>query len=418
MSNHDLISQFQPFTFIDLFAGIGGFHLAMHRLGGKCVFASEIDADARKTYQHNYESISPELFSKGYFNDDIRNITPQDLPNFDVLCAGFPCQPFSQAGYKRGFEDNHKSERGNLFFNIAEIIEAKKPKAFFLENVRGLVNHDNGKTFAIIRNILESELGYSFYFKIVHASDYGLPQLRPRVFIVGFKNDIELLRGFNFPEKTRLKFTMSDVWNGECSRDIGFTIRVGGRGSNIDDRRNWDAYLVDGEIKKLSYKEARKMQGFPADFHFPVSDTQAIKQLGNSVAVDAVEAVGRNLITYMNNLGQKMSSAKTTHNKGEWSELLVFIKLLAEQQVFLSDANLNPTASFLNIHKVTTENLDLEFFILDKSTIEIVDKKTRLKKQLNISELINADTMNKLIEVIKTKAAHLSCPNLKSSKMR
>ena len=133
MSNHDLISQFQPFTFIDLFAGIGGFHLAMHRLGGKCVFASEIDSEARKTYQYNYTSISPDLFSNGYFNDDIRNITPQNIPDFDVLCAGFPCQPFSQAGYKRGFDDNHKSERGNLFFNIAEIIEAKKPKAFFLE---------------------------------------------------------------------------------------------------------------------------------------------------------------------------------------------------------------------------------------------------------------------------------------------
>ena len=410
MSNHDLISQFQPFTFIDLFAGIGGFHLAMHRLGGKCVFASEIDADARKTYQHNYESISPELFSKGYFNDDIRNITPQDLPNFDVLCAGFPCQPFSQAGYKRGFEDNHKSERGNLFFNIAEIIEAKKPKAFFLENVRGLVNHDNGKTFAIIRNILESELGYSFYFKIVHASDYGLPQLRPRVFIVGFKNDIELLRGFNFPEKTRLKFTMSDVWNGECSRDIGFTIRVGGRGSNIDDRRNWDAYLVDGEVKKLSYKEARKMQGFPDDFHFPVSDTQAMKQLGNSVAVDAVEVVGCNLIEYMNNTDKKMSNTKITHNKGEWSELLVFIKLLAEQQVFLANAELNPTPNFLNIHNVTTENLDLEFFILDKSTIEIVDKKTGLKKHLNISELINTEMLKKLIDVIKTKSSTFELP--------
>ncbi len=394
----------QTFTFIDLFAGIGGFHLAMHRLGGKCVFASESDGDARKTYEYNYQKSSPELFLGEFFNDDIRNITPQNIPDFDVLCAGFPCQPFSQAGYKRGFEDNHKSERGNLFFNIAEIIEAKKPKAFFLENVRGLVNHDNGKTFAIIRHILETELGYSFYFKIVHASDYGLPQLRPRVFIVGFKNDTELLRGFNFPEKTPLKFTMSDVWNGECSRDIGFTIRVGGRGSNIDDRRNWDAYLVDGEVRKLSYKEARKMQGFPDNFHFPVSDTQAMKQLGNSVAVDAVEAVGRNLIRYMDNLGQKMSSAKTTHNKGEWSELLVFVKLLTEQQVFLSDADLNPTANFLNIHKVTTENLDLEFFILDKSTLEIVDKKTGLKKQLNFSNLINAETLNKLTEVIKTKS--------------
>ncbi len=143
------------FTFIDLFAGIGGFHLAMHRLGGECVFASEIDKEARKTYEYNYKSISPALFANGLFNDDIRQVTPHDIPDFDVLCAGFPCQPFSQAGYKRGFNDNHHSERGNLFFNIVDIIEAKQPKAFFLENVRGLVNHDSGRTFKIIREILE-----------------------------------------------------------------------------------------------------------------------------------------------------------------------------------------------------------------------------------------------------------------------
>lgn len=408
MSNLTTITSF---TFIDLFAGIGGFHLAMHQLGGKCVFASEIDLEARKTYQYNYQHISPELFSNGNFNDDIRNIAPQDIPDFDVLCAGFPCQPFSQAGYKRGFNDNHKSERGNLFFNLTEIIETKKPKAFFLENVRGLVSHDNGKTFAIIRNILETELGYSFYFKVVNACDYGLPQLRPRVFIVGFRNDNALLRGFNFPEKIPLKFTMSEVWNGQCSRDIGFTIRVGGRGSNIHDRRNWDAYLVNNEVRKLSYKEARKMQGFPDDFHFPVSNTQAMKQLGNSVAVNAVEAVGRNLIDYMKKLEPQMSKPKKiTHNKGEWSELLTFVKLLVEQQLFLADAKLNPTENKLFIHKVTTENLNLEFFILDKSTIEIVDKKTTEKKQLKISDLLNQQTLKILTETIISKTGTFEIP--------
>jgi len=105
----------EKFKFIDLFAGIGGFHLAFHSLGGECVFASEIDTHARKTYQHNFYSINPELFEKGMFNDDIRKISPQEIPDFDILCAGFPCQPFSKAGYKRGFNDNHKSERGNLF---------------------------------------------------------------------------------------------------------------------------------------------------------------------------------------------------------------------------------------------------------------------------------------------------------------
>jgi DNA (cytosine-5)-methyltransferase 1 len=401
------------FTFIDLFAGIGGFHLAMHRLGGACVFASEIDDDARKTYQFNHQKIAPALFENPLFNKDIRHIMPSDIPDFDVLCAGFPCQPFSQAGFKRGFEDNHNSERGNLFFTIAEIIEEKKPKAFFLENVRGLVNHDNGKTFQIIRQILENELHYSFYFKIVNAKDYGLPQLRPRVFMVGFRDDDALMRSFNFPQPMPLKFTMSDVWGGKCSRDVGFTLRVGGRGSNIDDRRNWDAYLVDNEVRKLSYKEARKMQGFPDDFHFPVSDTQAIKQLGNSVAVDAIETVGRNVIAYMNNLKTKNTVKKTTLNKGEWSELLLFVKLLAEQKIYLADKNLNPKVDFFNIHKVTTQNLNLEFLILDKSTIESIDKNTGEKKSLNIAKILNVQTLNELTSVIKKEQKTFEIPQFK-----
>lgn len=388
------------FTFIDLFAGIGGFHLAMHRLGGKCIFASEIDADARKTYKHNYEQISPELFLNGLFNDDIRNVMPHDIPDFDLLCAGFPCQPFSQAGYKRGFNDNHNSERGNLFFNIVDIIEAKKPKAIFLENVRGLVSHDSGKTFKVIREILENELGYSFYFKIVKASDYGLPQLRPRVFIVGFRDE-GFMRGFNFPSPKSLKFTMSDVWQGKCTRDIGFTIRVGGRGSQIDDRRNWDAYMVDNQIRRLSYVEARKMQGFPDDFHFPVSDTQAIKQLGNSVAVDTVEEIGHNVIDYMNKLNTKEIKMKITHNKGEWSELLLFVKLLCEQQLFLADSDLNAKVDFFNVHKVTTHNLDLDFLIVDKSSIEVVDKNTGNKRLIDISSIITPQILKKLTGDIK-----------------
>jgi len=127
----------KKFTFIDLFAGIGGFHQSMHELGGECVFASEIDINARKTYQHNFSKHSSDLFEKGLFNQDIKTIMPEEIPDFDLLCAGFPCQPFSQAGKKYGFDDNHKSERGNLFFDIVEIIKAKQPKAFFLENVRG-----------------------------------------------------------------------------------------------------------------------------------------------------------------------------------------------------------------------------------------------------------------------------------------
>ena len=399
------------FKFIDLFAGIGGFHLAMHRLGGECVFASEVDNFARQTYQHNFKKTSPELFNDGLFNDDIRNIMPEEIPDFDVLCAGFPCQPFSQAGQKRGFEDNHSSERGNLFFNITEIIEVKKPKAFFLENVTGLIQHDDGKTFKIIRQILEKELGYSFYYQVVKASDYGLPQLRPRVFIIGFRDD-GFMTGFTFPSKKPLKFTMSDVWKGNCDRNIGFTIRIGGRGSEITDRRNWDAYRVDGVVKKLSFIEARKMQGFPDEYEFPVSPTQAIKQLGNSVAVDAVEAVGKNVITYMNSLNDDNTKImKKTKNKGEWTELLVFIKLLAEQRIFLSDKNLNPTINFFNIEKVTTQNLDLEFFIINESEIEIRNKKNDEIKYVNIDKLINKKILSELVDKIKSGIATFELPD-------
>jgi len=403
-------TQLGKFTFIDLFAGIGGFHLAMHRLGGECVFASEMDAEARKTYEHNFKAISPHIFNDGLFNDDIRNIMPNEIPDFDLMCAGFPCQPFSNAGYKRGFEDSHNSERGNLFFNIAEILEVKKPKAFFLENVRGLVNHDNGKTFKIIRDILENELGYSVYYKIVKASDYGLPQHRPRIFIIGFRDD-GFMRGFTFPEPKPLRLTMSDVWEGECDRKIGFTLRIGGRGSDITDRRNWDSYMVDGKVKKISYLEARKMQGFPEDYEFPVSPTQAIKQLGNSVAIDAVEAVGTNLITYMKSLNMSKNSIKKTKNKGEWTELLVFIKLLHEQKIYLSDSDLNPKNDYFDVGKVSTRNLDLDFLIIDKSTIHIKSKLTKEVRTLDITSILTPKILNELKNKIIEGSATFEVPS-------
>ena len=276
------------FKFIDLFAGIGGFHIAMSNLGGKCVFASEIDDYARKTYLNNFD------INEKHFNHDITKMNIKKIPEFDILCAGFPCQPFSQAGKKRGFDDH----RGNLFFNIADIINKKKPNAFFLENVRGIKSHDNGNTFSTIKDIIENGLGYSFYSKIIKASDFGLPQLRPRTFMVGFKNDDDKTFEFPIPQE-KLKYNMSDVLNGKCSREIGFTLRVGGRGSKINDRRNWDSYYVDGKVVRIGPKEGLKMQGFPENFNMPVSQTQAMKQLGNSVAIDAVQAVGKKIIEHI-----------------------------------------------------------------------------------------------------------------------
>ena len=280
-------------SFIDLFAGIGGFHIAFHNLGADCVFASEIDAHARATYEHNFGSVSPELFEKDLFNVDITKQDPSKIPDFDILCAGFPCQPFSNAGFKKGFEDT----RGTLFFNVADIIAKKQPEAFFLENVRGLYSHDKGRTFETIKRVITEDLGYSFYYRIVKASDYGLPQHRPRLFMVGFKDrNIK----FNWPEKTPLKYTMSDVMGGRVEKEVGYTLRCGGRGSGVGDRRNWDGYIVDGKERMLNSREGLMMQGFPEDFHFPVTESQAMKQLGNSVAVDAIQVVAESMLKALN----------------------------------------------------------------------------------------------------------------------
>jgi len=397
------------FTFIDLFAGIGGFHLAFHALGGTCVFASEIDENARKTYEYNFKKISPDIFDNNLFNKDIKTIMPQEIPDFDILCAGFPCQPFSQAGKKQGFKDTSNAERGNLFFDIAEIIKVKQPKAFFLENVRGLINHDNGNTFRTIEYILTQELDYSFYYKVVKASDYGLPQLRPRTFMVGFKNE-DILRNFEFPPKITLKFTMSDVWGGDCHRDVGFTLRVGGRGSNINDRRNWDSYLVNGNIQRLSFKEAQKMQGFPEDYHFPVAKTQAMKQLGNSVAIDAVKEVGKKIIKYMFILEKRNKNMKKTNNKGEWTELYTFTKLLLEQKLLLSDKDLNPTGDIFKIKKVTTQNLNLNFELISQILIKSIDKNSKIEKNININKIINNLALQNIVNKIKNGAGTFEIP--------
>jgi DNA (cytosine-5)-methyltransferase 1 len=284
--------------FIDMFCGIGGFHIAFHELGLKCVAACDNDLKARKTYQHNFSEISPELFKKGFFFSNAEKIEGPELPDFDLLCAGFPCQPFSQAGYKRGFADKG---RGTLFFDIARIVNGKRPAALFLENVRGIVKHDEGRTIATIRTIID-ELGYTFDMKIVKASDYGLPQHRPRAFMICFdKNKLkEGAPSFEFPEKhEHLKLNMSDVWMGECDRDIGFTLRCGGRRSGVDDKRNWDGYRVNGEVRYLGPLEGKRMMGFPEKFAFPVLDVDAMRQLGNSVAVDAIREVGKHVVTYM-----------------------------------------------------------------------------------------------------------------------
>lgn len=291
--------------FIDLFAGIGGFHLALNSLNMECVYASEIDEFARKTYKANFNESF--LNNDELFNKDIWQADFEKIPSFDILCGGFPCQPFSQAGYKKGFKDN---KNGNLFFAITEILKTKKPRAFILENVRHLKNHDSGRTFKTIYTNLQ-KLNYSFDYKIIKASEFGLPQHRPRIYMVGFykpllKPQFQEL-SFTFPKEIALKKTMSDIFQGFVSTDksgkierkIGFTLRVGGGKSPINDRRNWDGYFVNKKEIRLKPEQGLEMMGFPKTFKFPVSDGQAMKQLGNSVAVSVVKHVAKEVQEYL-----------------------------------------------------------------------------------------------------------------------
>ncbi len=296
--------------FIDLFAGIGGFHLALKSLGMKCVFTSEIDNFARKTYQANFKDNY--LKNLNLFAGDIWNVDFKKIPNFDILCAGFPCQPFSQAGHKKGFKDN---KDGNLFFSISEIIKIKKPKVFFLENVRHLKNHDNGRTFKIIYKTLQN-LNYTLDYKVIKASDFNLPQHRPRIYIVGFhkpclKKSFQEL-SFTFPKEIPLKKSLSEIFgglvttdfNGKKERKIGFTLRVGGGRSPIMDRRNWDGYIVNKKEVRIKSKQGLQMMGFPKTFKMPVSENQALKQLGNSVAVNVVREIGKEIKSHLKNYGK------------------------------------------------------------------------------------------------------------------
>jgi len=285
------------YTFIDLFAGIGGFHLALHKVGMECVFASEIDETARQSYVNNFEKISPGLFENNLFNKDIFTLDTNDIPNFNIICGGFPCQPFSQIGKKKGFNESLEG-RGNLFYEILRIIEDKRPDGFFLENVRHLLNHDSGNTFETIKQSLERE-NYSFNYKVIKASDFNLPQLRPRIFMVGFDKSKYGDKEFKFPDPIPLTTSMSDVFNAKCSREIGFTLRVGGRGSAISDRRNWDGYIVNGKELRLSPLEGLRMQGFPDDFILSDSKVKSMKLLGNSVAVNVIENIGENIKSYL-----------------------------------------------------------------------------------------------------------------------
>ncbi|MGL5227412.1 MAG: DNA (cytosine-5-)-methyltransferase [Bacteroidales bacterium] len=317
------------FTFIDLFAGMGGFRLAMQSLGGRCTFSSEWNTFAQKTYFANFGEMP--------FGDITKQETKQYIPRqFDVLCAGFPCQPFSIAGVSKknslgrahGFKDE---AQGTLFFDVAEIIEKHQPKAFFLENVKNLVSHDKGNTFRVISNTLR-ELGYSIHYQVMNGK-YLVPQNRERIFIVGFRKDIfGEANTFTFPDiegelpklKTILdpevdaKYTLTDkLWEYLQNYAAKHKAAGNGFGFGMADPEGISRTLsaryykdgseilipqtgLDGEIinpRRLTPKECTRLMGYPEQYIInAVSDLQGYRQCGNSVVVPLIKAVATNLV--------------------------------------------------------------------------------------------------------------------------
>ena len=316
---------------VDLFAGIGGIRLGFDKAFKKdieTVFVSEWDKKAQETYRANFKD-------KFDIQGDITQIEEKKIPQHDILLAGFPCQAFSLAGLKKGFED----ARGTLFFDVARIAEYHKPKVIFCENVKNLVNHDKGKTFKVITRILEN-LGYKVYEKILNSKNFGVPQNRERIYIVAFREDIDS-SDFSFPEETAdskviadimeekevsPKYYLSDVYLDSLVRhkerheskgngfgyeikkldEIANTLVCGGMGRErnlIIDRRltNFTPVThIKGKInkkyiRKMTPREWARLQGFPDDFKFVVADTHLYKQFGNSVTVSVIEAIAKKI---------------------------------------------------------------------------------------------------------------------------
>lgn len=293
--------QKRKFAFIDLFAGIGGFHSAASELGGKCLFASEIDVEARRAYEANY-GIVP--------NGDITKIAPSKIPDHDILLAGFPCQPFSIIGNRLGFDDI----RGTLFFNIVQILAEKQPPMFVLENVKQLSTHNHGSTLATILDKLQ-QLGYKVHWKILNALDYGLPQKRERTIIVGFKDHSV---DFQFPKKTQMKPLEDILEDNEDVDDKHFAsdsivkkrlathkskhelaVWHENKSGNISSYpyscalragASYNYLLING-IRRFTPRELLRLQGFPDTFEIVCTDGQTRKQAGNAVPVTMIRAV-------------------------------------------------------------------------------------------------------------------------------
>lgn len=312
------------FRFIDLFAGIGGIRLGFEAAGNQCVFTSEWDKDAQTTYRANWPG--EQIFG------DITKVDPKSIPDFDILCGGFPCQPFSMIGKRQGFK--HPTQ-GTLFFNVKEILEEKKPLAFLLENVPGLLTHDHGNTFKVIMETLD-ELGYKVFFKVLDAADFGVPQHRKRTFFVGFKKELNVLFEFPRPTVTQpvdvhsiLETDAEIERNPSKNYKSGFTItkhlqdvyifkKDDGHPQIVDDsfhgpvktlcasyhkiQRVTGTFVRGGKtgLRLLTELECKRLQGFPDEFKIPVCRTSMYHQFGNSVAVPVIEAIAKAMTKSLN----------------------------------------------------------------------------------------------------------------------
>lgn len=325
----------KTYNFIDLFAGIGGFHLALTNNGASCVFSSEWDLKASSVYEQNF-NIKP--------FGDITKINESEIPSHDIICGGFPCQAFSVSGNQKGFNDI----RGTLFFDIARIAKYHKPKVLFLENVKNLIKHDNGNTLKTILKTLD-EIGYNVNYKILNASHFGLPQNRERVYFVCFRKD--LIDTFSFPKETFKPVSIKDIL--ETNANIDFIerddiniykefnpefdifnnivlpnkpiqigkVNKGGQGERIYNifghaitlsaygggvGSKTGLYYINGKIRKLTPRECARVQGFPESFKIHPLKTEAYKQFGNSVAVNVIDTIYKNILNVL-----KQNESKT-----------------------------------------------------------------------------------------------------------
>lgn len=313
-------------TFIDLFAGLGGFRIALESLGASCVYSNEWDVPVQKVYKENFGEM-PE--------GDITQVNEKNIPNHDILCAGFPCQAFSISGRQRGFRDS----RGTLFFDVARIVREKKPKIVFMENVKNFATHDNGRTLAVVKATME-ELGYSFNAKVLNAVDYGVPQKRERIYMVCFRNDLNIVN-FEYPEPFELTkhvedylltdealvkdlyverpdmYYMNKEDNLYSNKSIRLgTVNKGGQGERIYSVKGiaitlsaygggvfakTGGYYINGGARKLHPRECARIMGYPDTYKIAPSASQAYKQFGNSVVIDVLQLIAEQIGKAINN---------------------------------------------------------------------------------------------------------------------